>query len=506
METKVEELQEGQVELTITIGADEIDKRIKATYKDFAHKYNFPGFRRGKAPRPVIDNALGAEAIRATVTEAVINDTYPLAIDESGVAPISKPTFNDEDALVEDGKPFVFSCTFSVKPELALSDYDPIAIELPCEGATDTEIELQINVLREHYYDFEAAPAATKIVEDGYADIAVAASDANGESLEEISWDSRFYGLGSGMLPAAFDQELVGMKKGQKKSFDLDITPENSAGLSAVSSKTKSVHFDVEILAVKKKVLPEANDEWAKETLGFESLEDLKTRISESIIEGKAESLPRMKENQCLSVLAARLTGDVPESMVESAETDLLQTFFQQLQKQGANLDSYLQQQGITIEQFKEDVKRQADDVTRQDLALDAWVRHKGFEVTDEDIKTEFANSGADDPEALEKEWRSHGQLSVLRQNLLRVKAVNDVIDTAIVTQVDPDEKNGITEKAKDSKTDSAKETKEAAPKKTTKKTPAKKTTATKASSASKKATEDKASDEHGETAKDSSE
>ena len=140
METKVEALKDNQVKLTVTIDAKEIDDRIKKTYKDFAYKYNFPGFRRGKAPRPVIDNALGAEAVPATVTDAVLNETYPLAVDEALLYPVSQPQFENDSTMVEGGKPFTYSATVTVKPELELSSYEPVDIELPAEGATDDEI------------------------------------------------------------------------------------------------------------------------------------------------------------------------------------------------------------------------------------------------------------------------------------------------------------------------------------------------------------------------------
>lgn len=106
VETKVEALQDNRVKVTVTVDAKDIDARIKKTYKDFAHKYNFPGFRAGKAPRPIIDNALGAEAVPATVTDDVVNETYPLAIDECNLYPVSKPTFAEDMGLVAAGKPF----------------------------------------------------------------------------------------------------------------------------------------------------------------------------------------------------------------------------------------------------------------------------------------------------------------------------------------------------------------------------------------------------------------
>lgn len=436
METKVEALKDNQVKLTVTVDAKEIDERIKKTYKDFAYKYNFPGFRRGKAPRQVIDNALGAEAVPATVTDEVLNETYPLAVDEALLYPVAQPQFEDQSALVEAGKAFTYAVTVTVKPEFELSSYEPVAIELPAEHATDAEIADQIDQLREHYYSFEDAAASAKIDEGGYADLAMTATDAQGEELETLTTESRLYGLGVGLFPEAFDKELLGLKKGQKKSFDLSVAGESSMMLSSLADKTDTIHFDIEVLAVKKKVLPEVTDEWAKDTLGFEGVEDLKTRIAESIEKQKGEMLPGMKENACLTVLAERLRGEAPESMVESNEADLLKSFFQQLQSQGMSFDVYLMQQGITADQFKEDVKKQSSDIAKQDLALDAWVRHAKMEVTDQELSDEFAKSGAEDPAALEAEWRANGQMHMLRQGILRSRAATEIMDTAIVTEL----------------------------------------------------------------------
>lgn len=436
VETKVEALKDNQVKLTVTVEAKEIDDRIKKTYKDFAHKYNFPGFRQGKAPRPIIDNALGAEAVRATVTDAVLNELYPLAADENNLYPVSQPQFEDQEALVEAGKPFTFTATISVKPELELSSYSPVEIELPSENATDEEIEAQIDQLREHYYAFEDDAASAKIAEDGYADLTMKVTDDAGEEIESLTTESRLYGLGVGLFPATFDTELIGLKKGQKKSFDIDITSDSSIMTSSLAGKTEKIHFDIEVLVVKKKNLPEVTDEWAKDTLGFEDVADLRKRIAESIEQQKQEMLPGMRENACLNVIAERLEGDVPQSMTDANEADLLQSFFQQLQTQSMSFDMYLMQQGLTADQFKDDVKQQATDITKQDLALDAWARHAKMEVTGKDLTEEFVKSGAEDPEALEAEWRANGQMHMLRQGILRTRAVKEIMDGAVVTEL----------------------------------------------------------------------
>lgn len=437
METTVEALENNRVKLTVTVDAKEIDARIKKTYKDFAHKYNFPGFRKGKAPRPVIDNALGAETVRATVTDEVVNGLYPLAIDAEDLYTTGQPEFG-EMGLVEAGKPFVFSAEVAVKPELELSSYDPVEISLPPEGATDAEIEQQIEALREHYYDLQDAPANTKVKEGSIVELEMSATDDAGNDIEAITTESRLYSIGGGLLPEDFDAEVMGLKKGQEKEFSIAVPAQPTALTAALAGKTSKINFKVKVLVVKKKVLPEVTDEWASTTLGFESAEDFRARVSESIVEQKATLIPRMKENQCLEALAERLVGEAPEGMVEEAEATLLQEFFQQLQRQGMSFDAYLQQQGITADQFKEDVKQQANDTAKQDLALDAWARHAGMKATDEEVSAEFVRAGAEDPKALEEEWRRTGRLHLVRAGIVRTNAIEQVMEQAKVTELEP--------------------------------------------------------------------
>ena len=151
METKVEALQDNKVKVTVTVDAKEVDNRIKKAYKDFANKYNFPGFRKGKAPRPIIDNALGAEAVPASVTDDIVNGCYPLAIDSCDLYPVGEPEFG-EPALVEGGKPYEFSFEVECKPTCELSDYEPVEVKLPAEGASEAEIDQQIEALRDYYH------------------------------------------------------------------------------------------------------------------------------------------------------------------------------------------------------------------------------------------------------------------------------------------------------------------------------------------------------------------
>lgn len=215
-------------------------------------------------------------------------------------------------------------------------------------------------------------------------------------------------------------------------------------GLGEAAGETT---FDVTVVVLKKKMLPEVNEEFATETLGFKSLEDLKKNIADTVANQKKDMLPRLKETECLYALQERLDGEVSDELVEEEERMLLQSFFQQLQQQGLTFDFYLQSQGLTADAFKEDIKKQARDVATQDAALDAWARHAGYEVTDEEITAEFEKSGVKDPAAMEAEWRENGQLHTLRRSIKRTRAVLEIMDSAIVTELDDEDEEEKAEK-----------------------------------------------------------
>ena len=185
---------------------------------------------------------------------------------------------------------------------------------------------------------------------------------------------------------------------------------------------------------------PELTDEWVQSKIGVDTVEDLRKEMAEEIESQRASVLPRLKESRVLTAITERLVGEVPENLVEDAESTLLSDFFNQLQRQGMTLDAYLQQSGITSQKFREDIKLQAADMAAQDLALDAYAAHAGIVATDEEIRDEFVNAGAEDPDKLMEQWRENGQMYLVRQGVLRQKAVKQLIDGAVVTEEKPEE------------------------------------------------------------------
>ncbi len=436
VKTQVEALEGDKVKAVVTVDEKAVDAKISQTYKDFARKYNFPGFRKGKAPRPVIDNALGAEAVLAVVTDELVNSAYPQVVEDERLFPVGQPQLEDDGALVEPGKPFTFTFEVDVRPTYELSSYEPVEVELPIAGATEEEVDAQIEALQQHYATFEDASAATKMKAENQADLAMEATDEKGAPIEFICTESRLCEPGTPLFSKAFDDEILGMKKGDTKTFTLDV-PEDDTAVYLAGNAGQKVTFTVTMNSVKKKVVPAADDAWAKDTMGFEDMADLRKNVAESVSAQKDDLIPRMKENLVAAGLVDRLDAEVPAAMAEDEEAHLLQDFFGQLQRQGVSFDNYLMQQGISADQFKEDVKLQAADNIKQQLALDAWARHEGIEATDADVSEEFAKAGLDDPAKVEKEWRDQGRLYLIREGILRAKALDDAMAKAKVTEVD---------------------------------------------------------------------
>ena len=441
METKVEALEDNKVKVEVVVDAADISSRVKDTYKDFANRYNFPGFRKGHAPRPIIDNALGKDAVVATVTDDVVNSCYPLAIDQCELYPVGQPEFEDAK-MVEDGQDYSFTFTVEVKPSYELTSYDPIDVSLPPEGASEAEVDDQLSSLREHYYRLEPTDDPEAVIEArDCADLAMRAVDDKGEVIEALTTDDRPYTLGEKMMTPEFDEQLMGLKKGDGASFSIDMPDDPPAMILPYADQTSRIDFTIKVNTIKKRVLPELTDEWVQETLGFEGVEDLRRILRDSIVQQKQNILPGLQQNAALDAIGERFEGEAPESMREESESRIMQSFFQQLNEQGITFDSYLADQGITSDQFKADVKEQAAENAKEDLALDAWAAHYDLHASDDEVLEEFEKAGVEDPKGTMEDWRRSGELYVVREAIVRNKAIEHLIKTANVTEIDTTKK-----------------------------------------------------------------
>lgn len=426
METTGTRNEENKIALTVTFAAEEVQKHIDAAYKQAA-KVRIPGFRPGKAPRKVLENHYGGkEYFQAEATDDLVRQSLPLAIDSQGHVPLNKPEIGELD-LVEEGKDYSYTATFTVRPVLELNSYEPVQIELPDEEPTPEEIEQQVDVMLDYYIDF--TDVTDRGVEPGDFLMLKTEISSDGERIESMSGDSIPHNLGSGNMPAAFDDQLLGMEIGQTKEFELSFAD----GEGNLVDQDKQAHAVVTVNAIQSRQKPELTDEFVKERLEFDSVEEFKTRITDSLRARKKSELASLKDRLISVELAERLIGEPSELLITETEQGIYRDFFNSLQRSNQTFDTFLNNANISPEDFRDDIRRQATEVAAEALALDAFARHLGLEVNDDELREEFEMSGAEDPQALLAQWQDNGRLSEVREGILRSKAARQVTEAAEV-------------------------------------------------------------------------
>lgn len=417
--------EDSKTQVTVVASADEVQEYIDAQFKKM-RKARIPGFRPGRAPRPVLEQNFGGhEAVFAEITTELINGLAPKAVDSQDILFINNPDFEETPNVVE-GEGYTFTLYGKVKPEVELLTYDPVEIKMPSEEVTEEEIDAQIAQLASYYYNFEDVEG--RAVEAGdYVSIDLACT-ANGEEVQGLNSEDRLIELGQGIMPESFEEQVIGMSTGDSKSFDFSVEGASEYEYLGVDA----IHAEVTLKAIRTKINPEITDDFAK-MVGFDSVADLRTKFEEAISKQKGEQLPALKESRCTEALAERVHGEVPQAYVNFTRQDILRDFYNNLQRQGVTFDEFLAQQHITADAFQQDLEQEAREVATQTLALDALYRERGFEITEEDIAHEF--TVVDNPEATRKEWEEAGRMSEIREAVRRRKATEWLLETAVVTE-----------------------------------------------------------------------
>ncbi len=425
-----EKTDDNKVVATIVVAAEDVNKAVAKTYKDIARRYNFQGFRRGKAPRPVVDGLIGKDAVLAQATEEILNEVQPKVLDELDLVAIEQPSFGDDPEIVEEGKDYQVVMTVTVMPELELENYDAPSINMPPKEVTDAEIDLQIDQLLSYQTTYE----------DEDTDRACEAGDVvsvdiiDKEGASHLAGEGRTFALNTnGGLNDDLVNGIVGMKPGETKEITWTVSHEHDG-----EKVEHTFSVEVKLNAIKKAVTPELTEEFVKNSFGFDKIEELRDAIKEELAQDKELSLPRLKEDRVVEAMGEKLILDeVPEAYLNQVMNELAGEFLQQLQGRGMTLDGYLAASGTKMEQFMEDLRHQANDRARQSLMLDSLVKQLGITAGEEDILAEIEKAGVKDAKDLLEQLRGEGRLPGIREAIRRSKAVDWLIENANVTEVD---------------------------------------------------------------------
>lgn len=419
METTVERLEGNLVRLSVTVPASDVDAAIEKAYRDVSSKLRIPGFRAGKAPRPIIDSHVGPEAVLAEAQEDLVQFAYTVAIDAEGVRPIESPDMGELDSLVA-GEPFTFVAEISVRPEFPLSSLDDLVIYAGPSKTSDAEIDAQINHTRERFATIETANRPVQA--DDFVLLSFVGT-VDGETYEGNTVDKYLYEMNHGLMPEEFDATLIGTSAGEEVVSEFAI-PETSSNSDFVG---KQARFEITVHEVKAKIMPPLDDALAASVGGFDTLEEMRADIRKNLDESKAAGHARRVEVLAGELLASRLEGEIPEAMIKSRVSTMTRDFFENLKERGISLPDYVSATGIQVEQIQADIAMQAGARVKEELALESLFRAKGLQVTDEDFNIallELAGGDEDGIEAMRASLIESGVTPIVKESIVHQKAL----------------------------------------------------------------------------------
>ncbi len=430
MQTSIERLDEGRATITVTVPAEDVDAAISAAYAAIGAKLRIPGFRPGKAPRPVIDTHVGREAVLADAQDDVVSDSYGRAVSQLDVRTIGRPDVGELD-MIEPGKDFTYTAEVQLRPELALSDAAGFSVVVPSKSASDREVDAQIEHTRERFATLESVEAP--VGENDFALISFVGT-VDGEPYDGNTVDKYLYELGRGMMPPEFDSALIGVGPGGSAVAEFDI-PDTSSNEEFVGKKAR---FEIEVHEVKAKVLPELDDEFAMSAGGFDTIDEYRADVREKLDSAKMAAHGREVESAVLTELVSRLEGDVPQEMIDSRANSMAREFFESLEERGLSATEYMQVTGLTPDRLEADLREQADRRVREELALEALFAAHGLEVSDEDLRDavrEIAGGDVKAAEELNADLARNGALPLVKEQVIHRRALKWLMDNAEVTE-----------------------------------------------------------------------
>ena len=391
--TNVEKKEKNQVVLSITVEADVFEAACEKSYRKNAHSINIQGFRKGKAPRKIIEKLYGPEIFYDDAMNACIPDAYEAAVEEAGLKVVSQPSITDVD--VKDGE-FVFTAVVYVKPEVSVKDYKGIEAEKDEAVVTAEEVEAELTRMQDRnarQVSVEREAKKGDIVNldfEGFVD-GVAFEGGKGEKFD--------LELGSGMFIPGFEEQLEGKKAGDECDVDV-VFPETYQEKTLAG---KPAVFKCRINEVKENQKPALDDEFAKDVSEFDTLADLKADIEKKQQESKTASADNAFQERVMDKVIENLEADIPEAMVETQLDRVAEDFSYRLAMQGMEFESYLKMTGMTKEQFRQVFKPQALRQVKIRLALEKIAELEGLEVTNEDLNAEFAKLAENNKMDVEK-------------------------------------------------------------------------------------------------------
>lgn len=413
--------------LKITLPAEEVNKGFKKAVAKIAGQVNIPGFRKGKAPRNIIEMHYGKEAVKQEAFELVANQCYTEALEQEKLIPVSDPKV--EDSVFEENKDMELTIKVTLKPEVKLGDYKELHVEKEAVEVTDEAVEEQVQGLRSRHAKMVEAEEGA-VIEKGDFAIIDFAGTVDGEPFSGGEGKGYPLEVGSNSFIPGFEDQLVGLKKGD--STDVDVTFPEEYFVKELAGK--QAIFKVNVQDVKRKELPELTDEYVAANSDCKTVEELRASYKERMQKAAENNAQIAYEKALIDLAVANSEFEVPEIMIEDRVTQMIDEMRMSLEARKLTLEQYMQYSGIDMKQLRERQHDAAVENVKTDLVLDAIAKAENIQVSMEDVDSELSAIASQHGATLEdvkKIIKSNGTMGLLLANILRRKAAHVIIDSA---------------------------------------------------------------------------
>ena len=457
MNVKSVEKEATRASVTVELTREELEPALNRAYLKYRKDIMIPGFRKGHAPRMVIEAAYGKHVFFEDAVEDMFPDIYKDAVLTQDIRPVGRPSVSKMD-IADDGA-VTLTIVTDLYPVAELGEYKNLEIEKAEVEVKESEVEAELdrmaqNVARITTVDRPAQEGDTAVIDfEGFE---------NGKAFAGGKGENYSLELGSGSFVPGFEDQLIGAKAGDEKDLDITFPEDYHKDLAG-----KAVVFKVKVHEVKEKEIPALDDEFAKDVSEFDTLKDLKADLKKKITAEREETVKRAFEDALMEQVAENITADVPDAMVEAQSRQFLDNFKMQLAQQGLQYDQYMKSTGMDEAQLLADAKEPALKQVRMDLAMAAIIKEENIDATDEEVEAEFqrmADQYGMDLETVKK----YLQAEQVKDQLKSQKAIAVVVDSATAVKAEKKPAKKTAKKAEDAEGEEAAEEKPA--KKTTRK------------------------------------
>ena len=429
MSLQVEKLEKNMAKLTIEVSAEELEKAIEGAYQKNKNKISIPGFRKGKAPRAMVEKMYGAGVFFEEAANYIIPKEYEVAAKESGLDIVSQPSI--DVTQMEKGKSFIFTAEVAVRPEVTLGEYKGLTAEVAPVVVTDEDGDAEIKRVQEQ--NSRIVPVEGRAVADG--DIAVIDYEGfcDGVAFEGGKGTDHELTIGSHSFIDTFEEQLIGKNAGDECEVNVTFPAEYHAADLAGKPAT----FKVAVKEIKVKELPELDDDFASDVSDFFTMDEYRNSVKAEIQERKEKAAKTEAENALVEQAVDNATFELPAAMVETNARQMVDDFAQRIQYQGMTIQQYMEYTGMNAQQLVDQMKPQAEKRISTRLVLDAIVKAENIEATDEDVEKELNTIAESYKMEIDKikEYMGEEGMKSIKEDLAEQKAVDVLYDNATITE-----------------------------------------------------------------------